>query len=268
MSIETEISELDEAQALPGQDFVWLKEPSEDSNSPIVIGFPFSGSGAAMFASWKALLPENFALAAVQMPGRESRLHEPACNDVHRAADGLVDSFTSNAPHRPLICVGCSNGALLAYEFALRITKAGYSIPLLVVAAKPSLTHEIPKLGLDQLSDEELLDLVGNTFGALPPEVTENEELRRLMLPTLRADLEMGDNYVYKTKPPLDSDILALVGSDDLGVRLQWMEDWRLLGRGFRARTFAGGHFFIRQQTRAVIDTIVMRYEAAWERTN
>lgn len=244
-------------------DFQLIHE-SDDDTGPVLVGFPFSGSGSAMFASWRKCLPPSFSLVAATLPGREERLPEPPWSQLSEAADRLSESLTELIPkNRPIIPVGFSIGALVAFEVTRRVLGNGLDVPLLVVASRISPTIETPRVGFAEMSDEEFVRLLADEFGAIPPEIAENEELLKLLLPALRGDLEMGESYQFEATQPVSCDVLAAHGSADESVRLQWLDGWSEVGKTFRSRTFAGGHFFVRDQTQAFIDTIATRYHSA-----
>ena len=70
-------------------------------------------------------------------------------------------------------------------------------------------------------------------------------ELLDLLLPVLRADIEMVETYKYAPEPPLDVDILAIGGRDDPAISQTDLEAWRRQTAGeFQTRIFVGGHFF------------------------
>ncbi|MEM9825749.1 MAG: thioesterase domain-containing protein [Planctomycetota bacterium] len=231
---------------------------------PMLVGFPFSGSGTALFGNWRRHLPTGFSLAAAALPAREQRLGETPWSDMQAAADQLAMSWQQSFPRdQVIIPVGFSIGAVLAFEVTRRLVDAGYAVPLLVVASRVGPDLETPRVGFADMDDETFLRVLSDEFNAIPPEIAANEELRSLLLPALRGDLEMGETYRYHLDARLPCDVLAAHGSDDASVRLQWLHGWSKVGQDFRARTFAGGHFFVRDQLKAFLSTVAVRYRAA-----
>jgi medium-chain acyl-[acyl-carrier-protein] hydrolase len=89
--------------------------------------------------------------------------------------------------------------------------------------------------------------------GGVPPSALEDEEFFELLLPTLRADFAAFERYQYRPQPPLDIDIHAIVGQDDPYVPASVLQGWKQQTTGeFALRSFAGGHFFLRESDKVV----------------
>ena len=54
-----------------------------------------------------------------------------------------------------------------------------------------------------------------------------HEELLQLLLPAMRADMELLETYEYVDEPPLETDILAIGGTEDRAVSATALADWR-----------------------------------------
>jgi medium-chain acyl-[acyl-carrier-protein] hydrolase len=79
-----------------------------------------------------------------------------------------------------------------------------------------------------------------------PREVFEDEELRQIMLPLLRADFAVYETYGYSNEPPLNCPISAFGGSQDHRVSRGDLEAWRdQTSVPFSLRMFPGDHFFL-----------------------
>ncbi len=84
----------------------------------------------------------------------------------------------------------------------------------------------------------------------------------QLLLPTLRADLTLCETYEYTSEAPLDCPISAYGGTEDPRVSIDEVQGWAVhTVSDFRARFFAGDHFFINSARGAVLD--VLAEEAA-----
>eukprot|EP00854_Cymbomonas_tetramitiformis_P003934 gene3934-4899_t len=118
----------------------------------------------------------------------------------------------------PMAFFGHSCGAIVAFEVAKKfeqrrgakpflLIESGHTAPHISDAAKYGCMHKLPDSGLmDQL----------RTWGALPGEVLESEEMMALVLPSLRADLELTETLPHRPDPiPLDIPIHALTGDCD-----------------------------------------------------
>jgi medium-chain acyl-[acyl-carrier-protein] hydrolase len=114
------------------------------------------------------------------------------------------------------------------------------------------------------LPDAEFLEEVQRRYDGIPPEVLAEEELLQLLLPVLRADIQVLETYAYAKEPPLDCPISCFGGEGDRHVSLADLEAWRDETRGpLRVRTFPGGHFFV-ESARAEVLHALSRDLAPW----
>jgi len=111
--------------------------------------------------------------------------------------------------------------------------------------------HSAPQLPRDgerirhRLPDAEFLEELARLDGT-PAEVLENRELVELLMPTLRADFEAAETYVYAPGPLLACPVIAYGAHEDVNVPVEHVEKWREMTAGpFRLQMFAGGHFFL-----------------------
>jgi surfactin synthase thioesterase subunit len=179
-------------------------------------------------------------------------LNETPCTDLQTLVDSLVDRLVRDEMlDGPFVLLGHSMGAWLAFEVARTLRRRNLQMPelLVVTAARPPATPA-PANPWHRLPDEELVTKVDSRYGGIPAAVRNNPEALRLLLPALRADLQMVETYQFHQEPPLDIDILAMGGTDDPAVSVTQLNDWRrLTSAGFSVRLFPGGHFFLFEGT-------------------
>jgi len=208
--------------------------------------FPHAGGGAALFYRWQRYLPNDLGLVPMRLPGREDRLTDPLYSDIATLASDAALAIQS-AGDRPFVLVGHSLGAYVAMEVARQLVATGGPLPSrLIVAAcgAPRTPKRVDPIG--QLPDDDFLDQVAKRFDGIPDAVRENAELLAMVLPALRADIQMMEAYTYQPGEPLPIDILALGGADDRGVAVDRLAQWREQTTSqFTMRLFPGGHFFL-----------------------
>ena len=219
-----------------------------------LVCFPHAGAGAAVYRPWISLLPADVELWAVELPGRATRIAEPARTDLPALADELASAVTGEVPG-PFAFVGHSMGALLAFEVGRRLARGGGAQPrhLVVAGARaPQLPRDRPLVA--SLPDGELVRVIVDRYGGIPEPILRQPELMSLFLPTLRADLRALEDYAYTTAPPLAVPIIALAGAGDDNVPAGDMARWEeQTSGGFALHTFEGGHFFVHAQRAAVL---------------
>jgi medium-chain acyl-[acyl-carrier-protein] hydrolase len=241
----------------------WVVTPRPNPGARLrLLCCPYAGGGVGVFRTWSERLGPDVEVSALQLPGRFGRFGEPP----YRRLDALVQDALEplRAWLRPPYGIfGHSMGALIGFELTRALRAAGEPLPeVLVVAAHRAPTVPGPPPSLHLLSDSEFLDYV-KRFDGLPEEIVAREELRDLVLPTLRSDFELCDNYDHRHGTPLGCPIVALAGADDRGVPPWCIEPWaEETGDRFEMHTIAGGHFFIDTARDEVLALIAAELES------
>ncbi len=206
---------------------------------------PFAGAGASMFRTWAAHLPEAVEVCAVQLPGRENRVHEPLYTDMTRLVPAAADALS---PHltKPFAFFGHSMGAHVAFELTRALRRRGGPLPRhLYVSGRwaPQIpprdppTYDLP----DAEFRQELRRLNGGRQAA-----SESSELTTALLPMIRADFAICETYAYEEGPPLACPIAAWGGANDPDVTVADVQAWRdQTTTSFSCDIMPGDHFFL-----------------------
>ncbi|MDQ1026936.1 surfactin synthase thioesterase subunit [Streptomyces umbrinus] len=211
-----------------------------------LVCFPHAGGSAQLFRGWAARLPPDIELLAVRYPGRQERLAEPCRTDMATLADEITTALLPRLDG-PLALFGHSMGSSVAYETALRLESRHGVVPRRLLVSARSAPHRARRTGLHLRGDDELVAGV-RQLGSLGSEAYDIPELRELLLPTLRADYRLIEDYRPAAPPVrLRAPITAYLGRDDPGCVqadvLAWSE---LTASGdFALRTYPGDHFYL-----------------------
>jgi medium-chain acyl-[acyl-carrier-protein] hydrolase len=217
---------------------------------------PYAGGSASIFRSWPQVLPREVDVCAVQPPGRGNRLGEAPFVRLDDLLPPLVDALLPLLD-LPYAFFGHSLGALVALELARRLrARVGAQPAVLLVSAcrAPQLPdHASP---IHELPDDRFLARLAQVNG-IPAEVLENRDLLDLLLPLLRADVEMAETYRWQPGAPLGCRITALGSEGDPFVPRADVDAWRVHTTGsFSARTLPGAHFFIHTAESELLEVI------------
>ncbi len=193
-------------------------------------------------------------MVAVQPPGREGRIGEPPFHHLDALVAEMHRHLLPHLGERPFALFGHSNGALMAFELARTLRRAGGPLPLhLFVSGRPApqLPRDEPPVH-DLPHDEFVAEL--RRLEGTPEEVLQHDELLALIVPLLRADFSLGGTYAFAPEPPLEMPLSAYGGARDAEVSEADVEAWReQAGGAFRCRMFPGGHFFVNEDREAVV---------------
>lgn len=208
--------------------------------------FPHSGGSAGEYVRWADQLPE-IEVWGVQLPGRGSRSGETPFTRMRPLVDALVEEVSFRAP---FAFFGHSLGALVAFEVARALRERGREQPgwlFLSAYRAPHLPRRVaPKSHLD---DEQLLDALERTYGGMAAELREDPEMRELILPGLRADIELVESARHEVGAPLDCPMTGIGGAEDDACLPEELEPWRAHTTGsFDLRVLPGGHFYLREK--------------------
>lgn len=206
----------------------------------------YAGGSAALFREWPQAIGQRIDICPLEMPGRGTRFSEPLSTSLFELAEQLSGCIT-RLDDLPFAFFGYSLGGLLAWEIACQRREQGLSLPRrLVVAASAAPQFPTPDRGLRNMDDAGLLREL-SAYNGTPAMVLENDELLRLMLPVIRSDFALIENYVRDAlRLPLPIPIDVLHGSSDPHVTTRQALGWKLeTTAGYRCHAVEGDHFFI-----------------------
>jgi surfactin synthase thioesterase subunit len=209
--------------------------------------FPFAGGSGHEFRLWGERLPA-VEVVGVMYPGRASRYKSPLIDDLNEMAAALENEL-AGYQDKPFAFFGHSLGALIAFELARRLRRAGSAVPELLCVSACDAPHLLPVPPLiHDLPDKEFIEAI-QSFGGTPDAILNNRELLAIMLPILRADLKILETYSYRDEAPLAIPLYAAGGTADTVVPGENVLAWEEHAAGrWESRFFSGGHFYLREE--------------------
>jgi len=207
--------------------------------------FPYAGGGVSIFRTWSDGLPADVEVCPIQLPGRGTRLMEPPFTRLSPLIQTIAQVLFPLLD-KPFAFFGHSLGALVSFELARQLRRQ-YSVQPVRLFISADRAPQIPNRDppVHNLPEGEFLVELRRLNGT-PSEVLEDEELRQIMLPLLRADFAVYETYGYSTERPLNCPISAFGGLQDQRVSRGDLEAWRdQTSVSFSLRMFPGDHFFL-----------------------
>ncbi|MEV7327314.1 alpha/beta fold hydrolase [Micromonospora sp. NPDC093244] len=218
-----------------------------------LICLPFAGAGTSYYHAWRPLCGDRFDIRPGLLPGRERRIDAEPLRDVHAAVDDLLPTL---AVAGEVVLFGHCLGALIAFELAHRlVAEPDVTVAALFVSGAAAPAEE-RSLGATGLPDDAFLDRVAG-FAGFTDAAMSDPELRELILPTLRADVEMFERYAPSTAELLPVPITAVVGRDDVLVPRDKVAGWsRSTSKDFAMIDLPGGHMYLTDSVEQVLSLI------------
>ena len=243
--------------SLPSERWLAYREPRPRARLRMFC-FPYAGGGASIYRGWGGSLPADVEVCPVQIPGRESRLREPAYTHIEPLVQALADVLPRWFD-LPFVFFGHSMGALIGFELARELRRRGAPMPQhLFVSGRRAPQIPVREEPIHDLPEPEFIAKLRELNGT-PEEVLQHAELMRLLLPVLRADFGINETYSYREEEPFGLGLSAFGGLGDEDVSRDDLEAWKTQARGrFRLRMLPGDHFFL-HATRDVVAEAVAR---------
>lgn len=238
-----------------------------DSLAPVrLLCLPHAGGTSAFFRSWPARLPAVDVLP-VDLPGRGARFSEPLHDSLPAAVRAVGDGLEALLD-RPYAVFGHCLGALLGFELVRDLRRKGLPEPThLFLAAAPAPHLAATQSRISDLPDPALWDAVV-ALGGTAEALAANEELAQLLLPMVRADFRLAEEYRLLDEPALSCPVTAFAGEQDRPPTEAFQAWARYTTGAFRLVTYPGGHFFLDQELPLVIADVRRALDAGLCRSN
>lgn len=218
--------------------------------------FPHAGGSPASFLPWQELLAPAIELAAIHLPGRGARFHEPNAQSIQEIVAPLAQEL-ARQPLLPFAFFGHSLGALVAFELTRYLHANGAQLPLhLFVSGCHAPRYRNPSRQLHRMDDHTLLEEL-RTYNGTPAELLQSRELMEIVLPIIRADFGLAERFAYQPAPKLDVPMSILAGRGDDYETPEQSEGWQEETDGPCAlHWFDGDHFFIHSECQRVLSHV------------
>ncbi|MBC8954646.1 thioesterase II family protein [Xenorhabdus sp. PB62.4] len=232
-----------------------LSRHSQNEQMKMVV-FPFAGGNATAFHSWLRDLPGHdwLSLDILQLPGRADRASEALLTDFNEIVEDIFPDLVRLASERPLLMMGYSMGACLAYELTLRLEqRCGVSpVGLLLAARKAPAFHSVTE-GRRHFDQERMRQEV-RQLGGTPEAVLRNPEVFEHFYKVLSADFQALESYRPALNSMVQAPIAVIGGIDDPETDIGQLYAWqRHTHSSFDLHMLKGGHFFIQTEKQALL---------------
>ncbi|MCI4188442.1 alpha/beta fold hydrolase [Dickeya dianthicola] len=220
-----------------------------------VICIPFAGAGASSFREFSKF-SDKVEFIPIQLPGREKKFLEPLSINLHEVVDSLVqECILKLDTSKPTIIFGHSLGAILAYEITRHLVLHNVDITSLVVSGSPG-PWDLRTRKATGLSDDEFIKKV-QEFADFRHASMSDPTILELVLPILKADVQMHEEYEPGYLSPIAVSIKAIRGNEDLLVSDYDLTTWSKASTlPIESIVFRGGHMYIYEQVKEIVSLL------------
>jgi acyl transferase domain-containing protein/surfactin synthase thioesterase subunit len=237
--------------------------------------FPFAGGGSAVYRTWAQCIDPTIEVVAIEPPGRLGRITETPIADMQEFVEQLVPEM-EELLDRPFAFFGHCLGALTMYETARRLIHTTKVRPdhLFASGARPPdritdqgrfeerVMHDLLRLAEFRISlpayaqpDDVFAQLIRHFNIQATEQLLSDPELRRLMLPVVRAEFQMATTYQFVREPPWDVPITCFAARGDPYVSRKHALGWgRFTNSRLQVHIREGAHF-------AVVDDVTFIHD-------
>ncbi|MFJ4283621.1 thioesterase II family protein [Streptomyces massasporeus] len=243
----------------PGTTSTWLRRYVPPAPPRLrLLCLPHAGGSASFFHGWGHAFGDDIEVLAVRYPGRQERIAEKPLTAIEDIADALADELPPYLD-APLAVFGHSMGASVGYELALRLEARHHiALDLLMVSCRKAPHLLTPRTAAPG-GDAALLDEV-RRLGGTDTALLDDEDLRELVLPAIRADFAAVARYAARPGVPLGCPVAAYVGASDPDISADEVAAWAgIAPKGFDLTVLPGGHFYLVDQHDALVKDIRAR---------
>ena len=239
----------------------WIKYLKPNPGAQLrLFCFPYAGGSAAIFRDWHRELPQTLEVCPIELPGRGSRMKEPLLREMPSLIEALAEGLRPYL-EQPYALFGHSFGALVSFELA-RYCRERYNCqPHYLLVSGRQAPHLPDPSPIHALPEQDFLREIERLNGT-PKEIIQNPEMMRLLIPILRADLEIDETYECKSELPLETSIAVFGGEQDPEASRIQLEAWSQHGRhDFSLQMFPGDHFFINTERSRLLQALSQKLQ-------
>ncbi len=224
----------------------WIFRPKPQPHAHIrLFCFPYAGGALEPYCHWPQSMPTDIEICAIRLPGRVSRFKEPPYRRIFQLVKDLVNILKPFFD-KPFAFFGHSMGAKICFELARQLRTKALPTPKHLYVSGCRAPHiPYPHKKKYQLGDRDFIDSL-KRFNGLPIELLRQPDFLQIFIPTLRADIEMYETYIYNKEEPLECPISSFGGLNDTNISYEEIAAWgEHTYNNFELHLMPGDHFFI-----------------------
>ncbi len=207
----------------------WIVTPTRHAEPRArLICFPYAGGAPSAFHDWSEELPKEIEVSSVNLPGRARRISEPARGSIYQMAKEIVPELLPLLD-RPFAFFGHCMGSIIMFEVAQLLQSEHGICPMRMFVGGSMAPHLYQSSLVYIQPDPKFMDVLKLLDFTNTSAMLQDEEMKSLLMPTLRADFEAVVNYSrdYTKREPLRCPITGFAAKKDLFAAPSSMVFWK-----------------------------------------
>jgi surfactin synthase thioesterase subunit len=256
----------------------WLIAPQPNPAAKVrLFCFPYAGGGVVSFRTWPQLLDESVEIVAVEPPGRGTRINETPIDNMDYFVKSMLPELIEWLD-RPSAFFGHCLGGVTMFATLCALPARSAELIKHIFACSVRPPHLLKRRGefednlvYDMMlhkefdvrvppyaqADEIFVDIVRHFDTPAADRMLGIPKLRKLLLPTIRAEFGMAFNYNYRPVQPFSCPISSFVGDIDPWVSAEDSAEWSEHTRGrFKNHLRKGSHFLMDEDREYILQVI------------
>lgn len=213
---------------------MFQSSPSRFRPSVRLFCIPHAGGGATAFRGWRERLAPEIEATIIRLPGREARFRDRPYERMEPLVEDLAAAVLPWLEHdQPFAFFGNSLGSLIAWETIQEIRRRTGREPVHVFVAAAGAPHRPRSLfPIGHFEDSAFIDAVNERYGGIPAPLLSDRDYLAIMLPALRADICLLENYRRSGPEPISCPITVFGGRFDATTSEEDLRSWQEQTRG------------------------------------
>jgi len=227
----------------------------------LLIAIPFAGGNSYSYNFLKPLLPPEIILEALEYPGRGKNSKLSLVNQMDILLENLFRQYltiVNDIKPDKIFIYGHSIGAVVGVALLHILKDRGVLdvMPEMAIFSGHGSPQHTIKRQLSNIPSDQLIAYF-ERIGSLSKELIADSELMDYVLPILRNDLALYENYESSYTEELTLPIVVINGKQDPILKKD-IESWRKETKGYvEFHELEGHHFFMSQHPFAFSELVV-----------
>ena len=226
----------------------------------LLLALPFAGGNSYSYNFLKLLLPDYIHLETLEYPGRGKKVKSALLTEMDVLIEDLLDQYNkiiNEVKPDKVVIYGHSIGAVIGIALLHTLNeKKGILIPESGIFSGHGSPQLTTKKDLSSLPSAQLI-VYFESLGCLPKEIVADAELMDYLLPILRNDLVLYENYTPAYNSKLSIPLAIINGRQD-DILKEDIDNWRFETTGAVEFYELEGHHFFMSQYPAVFSALII----------